>query len=237
MSKIGTGEGAQAYGHGLYFAENPKVARAYEGMLASNGYDPAVIARDALVESGGDHAKALSALEKSTPPKTGLPELDILTDNYGIAKQYMQDVIDGGSLPLPHKGRMYEVRINADPEDFLDWDKPLSQQSEKVRGALSTAYADDPVRSADIAYGNGSSIPADIMRNAHGPEVSKTLREAGIPGIRYLDQGSRFAGDGSRNYVLFRDDIIEIVKKYGIAAAASIYGMSNVQDAMASEGP
>ena len=27
MSKIGTGEGAQAYGHGLYFAENPAVAR------------------------------------------------------------------------------------------------------------------------------------------------------------------------------------------------------------------
>lgn len=28
-SKIGTGEGAQAYGHGLYFAENPKVAKTY----------------------------------------------------------------------------------------------------------------------------------------------------------------------------------------------------------------
>src|SRR3990167_3149930 len=28
-SKIGTGEGAQAYGHGLYFAENPKVAGNY----------------------------------------------------------------------------------------------------------------------------------------------------------------------------------------------------------------
>ena len=26
LSKIGTGEGAQAYGHGLYFAENPAVS-------------------------------------------------------------------------------------------------------------------------------------------------------------------------------------------------------------------
>jgi len=26
LSKIGTGEGAQVYGHGLYFAENPKVS-------------------------------------------------------------------------------------------------------------------------------------------------------------------------------------------------------------------
>ena len=34
-SKIGTGEGAQAYGHGLYFAENPKVAQDYADVLAS----------------------------------------------------------------------------------------------------------------------------------------------------------------------------------------------------------
>jgi len=32
--KIGTGEGAQAYGHGLYFAENPEVAQAYRSRLA-----------------------------------------------------------------------------------------------------------------------------------------------------------------------------------------------------------
>ena len=43
------------------------------------------------------------------------------------------------------------------------------------------------------------------------------LREAGIPGIRYLDQGSRGGGAGTSNYVLFRDDIIDILKKYGIA--------------------
>lgn len=29
MSKIGTGEGAQVYGHGLYFSESPEVAKAY----------------------------------------------------------------------------------------------------------------------------------------------------------------------------------------------------------------
>jgi ADP-Ribosyltransferase in polyvalent proteins len=34
LSKIGTGEGAQAYGHGLYFAENPKVAEEYRRALA-----------------------------------------------------------------------------------------------------------------------------------------------------------------------------------------------------------
>lgn len=34
ISKIGTGEGAQAYGHGLYFAENPATAQEYRSRLA-----------------------------------------------------------------------------------------------------------------------------------------------------------------------------------------------------------
>jgi hypothetical protein len=34
LSKIGTGEGAQAYGHGLYFAEKEGVAKSYRDALA-----------------------------------------------------------------------------------------------------------------------------------------------------------------------------------------------------------
>ena len=36
MAKIGTGEGAQAYGHGMYFAENPQVAEAYKNLAKPN---------------------------------------------------------------------------------------------------------------------------------------------------------------------------------------------------------
>ena len=32
MDQIGTGEGAQAYGHGLYFADSEDVARTYKEM-------------------------------------------------------------------------------------------------------------------------------------------------------------------------------------------------------------
>src|SRR5271166_4217056 len=35
LSKIGTGEGAQAYGHGLYFAGNEGVARSYRDALSA----------------------------------------------------------------------------------------------------------------------------------------------------------------------------------------------------------
>jgi hypothetical protein len=48
-------------------------------------------------------------------------------------------------------------------------------------------------------------------------EQSDYLRELGIPGIRYLDQGSRSAGKGSRNYVMFDDQFPEIVSRNGVS--------------------
>jgi hypothetical protein len=62
------------------------------------------------------------------------------------------------------------------------------------------------------------------------------LREAGIPGIKYKDAGSRGmdGADGTRNYVVFDENLIEIVRKYGIAGAAALLGVSasEVQAAM-----
>ena len=43
--------------------------------------------------------------------------------------------------------------------------------------------------------------------------ASQELAGLGIPGIRYLDRGSRAAGDGSRNYVMFDDSLIKILGK------------------------
>lgn len=57
------------------------------------------------------------------------------------------------------------------------------------------------------------------------------LREAGIPGIKYLDQMSRTAGDGSRNYVVFDSDLIEILKKYGWLLPGAGYGANAMTEA------
>ena len=62
-------------------------------------------------------------------------------------------------------------------------------------------------------------MPSDWLRAS--PGVETRLREAGIPGIKYLDQGSRAEG-GTSNFVVFNDALIDIVRKYGIAAIAAI---------------
>lgn len=51
-------------------------------------------------------------------------------------------------------------------------------------------------------------------------EASKKLLEAGIPGIRYKDAGSRGTDAGTYNYVVFDDKLIEILRKYGLLGMA-----------------
>ena len=47
--------------------------------------------------------------------------------------------------------------------------------------------------------------------------ASEALKAAGIPGIRYLDGGSRADGSGTSNHVIFDPATIAILRKYGIA--------------------
>ena len=42
--------------------------------------------------------------------------------------------------------------------------------------------------------------------------LADALREAGIPGVKYLDQGSRGAGEGSRNYAIWDQDVLDRMK-------------------------
>ena len=109
---------------------------------------------------------------------------------------------------------MYQVRINADPEHFLDWDKPRDQLSPKVQEWVKANHPDVWDKSAD-----GSSLYQLLQKSAGHDGASNALREAGIPGLKYLDQGSRTAGEGSRNYVVFDDKLININKKYANAAS------------------
>ena len=54
----------------------------------------------------------------------------------------------------------------------------------------------------NIETGGGALGMLEAVKG--GPrEAARALREAGIPGIRYLDQGSRGAGKGTSNFVVF----------------------------------
>jgi hypothetical protein len=202
LDKIGTGEGAQAYGNGLYVAESPEVAQNY-----------------------ADFVKRITPLDLKDA-KSRLLKME--TDNW---KRYKpSDIETQRRIVADYEKRLadksvYKVDI---PDEavarFLDWDKPLSQQAPEVQGVLKSLVPDAAEhwvgqilhgQVADAAAkANGSGLRGSL--NPEGPETArKLLSAAGIPGIRYLDGGSRGTGTGTSNFVAFDPELIRILERNG----------------------
>lgn len=244
MDKIGTGEGAQAYGHGLYFADSEDVARVYRDSISKSGTDGA---QRRLQQAGGDIDAAISkAKDKASKYRAGGADgyASAVEEDLRFLEKFKQT---GEWTP----GRMYEVNINANPDDFLDWDKPLSQQPSALRSLMEQI---DPEQyapnSPDFDAMEPGSMTVErlsdmVRRQENLPReqmphwASQELKQAGIPGIKYLDAGSRTAGEGSRNYVVFDENLIEIVRKYGVAGAlaAGLLTQEQAKQFMAQQGP
>jgi hypothetical protein len=236
-SKIGTGEGAQAYGHGLYFAEREGTAKAYRDQLADAGKVELYGQEYPVPPWRGDmdpHTRLVRHLgdARSLPSLRDVPDADVVA-------HVRQNILDEIANPFADKvsaqrelelldraaahpagittkpgGKMYEVAIKADPAHFLDWDAPLSAQSPQVQEALQR-MRDAGVLGDEFGV---ATTGEQLMRSKGVIAPEHNLKQAGVPGIKYLDQGSRAAGEGSRNYVVFDDKLIDILRKYGLLA-------------------
>lgn len=144
-----------------------------------------------------------------------------------------QEHID--ALSTGNKGHMYEVNINADPNTFLDYGAPFSAQPENVKSVLRKMMLEsDALRADKPSFTGADAMSAayrwanqnrDFLAEKYGSEalyghvapiISKELNAAGVPGAKYFDIGPRAASEGSRNYVVFDDKIVEIMRKYGL---------------------
>ena len=198
-SKIGTGEGAQAYGHGLYFAENPQVAKEYQKNLSSK-YP---VSHSGVIEENGKYLAWAKPIDG--------PDVEVIhaaatkSEAQKALKQYMAD----------KRGATYRVDLpDSQIAKMLDWDKPLSQQPANVQ-KLMRPYAEIATEAtrnykhwADVTSGDAYKYMASRMSQA---DASKALKNIGIPGIKYLDQGSRAGGKGTFNFVVFDDQIPKIL--------------------------
>jgi hypothetical protein len=208
MSKIGTGEGEQAFGHGLYFAENEPVAKGYRDKLSEGTYKTdtgEIFDPYKNLEHMNVRVAAYKGIDPAIERAQGLLQNDPHDDRVrrDLEKLYALKAKNAA----PHKGHMYEVHINAHPNHFLDWDKPISEQSEHVQKAIKHIASQldiDPFEHLALAavvgrhprsqtYSpRGEDLHTDIDEILGDKEhASKALHAAGIKGIRYLDAGSR----------------------------------------------
>jgi hypothetical protein len=276
-SKIGTGEGAQAYGHGLYLAESPGVAESYKNALEAapeirnwrvgsidlirggnyQNYSPrdsssmaqarALLAEDFLINeanialafrAGGipsarakmkEVAEQRAAMAAEDNPTLKIP-LSVLSKNIDTS---VFDV-------APSTASLYKVDLpDSAIAKMLDWDKPLSQQPQEIMSIVQQKLKEQKylgpndngprqlkaaLKAWKMEHGGMSETAMESLVGGRGnllgatpEEVAQNLNNIGIPGIRYLDGGSRGAGTGTSNYVVFpgNEGLLTILERNG----------------------
>lgn len=196
MDKIGTGEGAQAYGWGLYFAENKAVAGAYADSVKD-------VARINKV-----NAELKSLAEVMSRDAIPGEYRKFRTDEGRKAAELYDAQMAERQRVASSTGNLYTVELLPDADSFLDWDKPLSEQSDRVKAALGKAGRFTQQERTTLPIRN----VLEILGTAK--EASEKLLAAGIPGIRYLDGASRGKG-GTSNYVIFDESLVKIIEENG----------------------
>jgi hypothetical protein len=200
-SKIGTGEGGQAYGYGIYTAESPDVARTYQNRLSKYGElrfadgtvknvqdlpygSPEQIAGQIWINKP-NLADAKFALSNLDSKYLGASKEDVL-------KQL--ESLDAGKAKL--SGNFYKVDL---PDEkiatMLDWDKPVSQQK-NVMGALRKE-AEQRVKNrlqVDIENDIRSKIPSQNIGNDYmalfGDQniaINQDIRQQALDRLNKLD--------------------------------------------------
>lgn len=280
---IGKGEGAQAYGHGIYFAESPTVAKSYASLSPAGGPQPSPrrFFNGSELEAGSPeyHAATLLSSGKSIPSVRKEVQ-NWINDAKNWSAQRLADPNEQRMLAgwqktletlnqakskaqfktLDATGNLYTVDL-PDPmiAKMLDWDKPLSQQPESIRNIANQlgfkkgkAYVESDgrwykvmVNDGGKEYGqlggdkwfrskeeaelamkkyigphgagdpSGEEIYKTLLNNNGRVEASDALNSAGIPGIRYLDGGSRGTGAGTSNFVVFpgNEQLVKILSR------------------------
>ena len=229
LEHIGTGEGAQAHGWGLYFAQNKGVSEKYrENLSISNTEyrigkktyhldmddrvtwvdeknvtppDYVLFALRELRTTRGNKEQAIEELSRRA--EEWMSEKDKETKKIGkIFKKSAAWLQEKNIEVTGDPGQLFEVDL---PENdvLLDEDKEFSQQPEHVRSALESMGL------GDIQRRSGKEI-YQLAVEKYGSErqASEALNAAGIKGISYDG-----LSDG-RSFVVFDDKAIDVLKTF-----------------------
>jgi hypothetical protein len=249
LEHLGKGEGAQAFGWGLYFAEKKDIADWYRKNLTDRivddisykGNDIFKLKNDDLrnallsvirrpLDTDIETAKkaALYTLGKEERRLKGILEIeeaegifnieeglrDIKEAKEAISKLKESDVI------IKKPGAVLKVELPGDDQIF-EWEKTLGEQSQIVKDKLKKGIKEiknlegfldeeffNSFKGKDF-YFELSSVVGSVKA------ASQWLSDHGIKGHKFWDGSSRNrAGDKTFNFVIYDDEVIEIVESF-----------------------
>ena len=265
LDHIGTGEGNQSYGWGLYFAGREDVGERYRRRLVGRGAEEGE-ERFSGVTYKGRYIDATVPAAQLSAEDSAVIQYALSNNNLAIALEEARDMARLTDLKRDREvvsvlerfdstgeifgqvrkeyGQTYKVDIPADSE-FLSYDKPISEQSPAIQKKLAPIMeAVKQHHLAGIAEYEGSEeyeeaakeqitgfsvysaleddarsqgpLTAEARKTAQSSAeaASRTLLTLGIPGLRYLDQGSRAAGEGTHNYVIWDESAIRDLETF-----------------------
>ncbi len=258
LGAIGTGEGAQAHGWGLYFAANKKTAERYKEKLTRNRHIVEVDGKTYAYNAYGKQwyetqtgetyfdvgfERALEIIDKGEQKDVAINKLNnyLAANKNKLSSNNIHEIeetikaLENHSFKEKSNGALFEVDI---PEDdvLLNEDATIKQQPPKVRQIIEKEL--ERIGSS-ASYGRQfyNEIVFEFSRQgAENPQraASEHLNSLGIKGITY--NGVR---DG-RCFVVFDDKAISIINRYNqsVGLRARTANWATLQDAqrMANEG-
>jgi len=304
VDKIGTGEGNQTFGYGLYFTDSEDIAKFYRetlrqerNMLHLDGKMLDSVYTADNEEKFGDyvaknfpssiHDDVYMVLDNLGQGLNSIQDADNLasgTFRTATEKQIYNKIRKDLSLPELPEGKTYKVALAPKPDELLDYDLPLSEQSDFIKNnplIKKLIKEDEDYR---------KRYPFSPIGERRGGNVLTTVSEAdlnasGIKGIKYLagdsrntfggkllginklddgqfrarivlddpnrqtglggsgrvittskpyktqkeaeDWANKQIGNKTSNYVIFDENLINILAKYGIVGGVGITALQN----------
>ena len=247
LENIGTGEGAQAHGWGLYFAQKERIARGYRARLSHTDPDEAPknitidgtkyrntegvwndVATDTVYDVDTYQDIALNAIANESGNVEAAINV-LKKDTYydkNVLDQAIQFIEQGNAIDFEieiSEGSVFEVDIPND-DVLLDEDKPLNEQPKEVRKAILGYYKSRPDNY--IAPQNEDDIGTDSGNRFYKEVVFQMKREGQANPKRAASEllnsfgikGITYLGGrDGRCYVVFDDNAIAIKRRYETA--------------------
>lgn len=236
LEAIGSGEGNQAHGWGLYYALDKDVAEGYRERFI-NEYGEGIVEYNGVVyKNNDDYAHFLLNLKQTKKGEIArqreIAKFFNENGNIELAKKHKKLAEEGENInvdDIKTLGQVHEVEIPENPF-LLDEQLPFSEQPEIVKQGIKNAIKEisEDAEKQIQALENKDFIGREIYNKislflAKTPgtladkETSLLLEKYGIKGITY--DGRQ---DG-RAFVIFNPDDVQVIQKFyqkGIAKNA-----------------